>query len=75
MSVTSFIVVGQHLPEHDTYFAADCVRIVLFWLAPTAVEQSDSGGDGGCCHTGRRSCFYRAVPVGQGAGAGLRLVG
>ncbi|MEH3117864.1 MAG: phosphoribosyl-AMP cyclohydrolase [Methylorubrum populi] len=19
------------------------------------------GGDGGCCHTGRRSCFYRAV--------------
>ncbi len=22
------------------------------------------GGDGGCCHTGRRSCFYRTVPVG-----------
>jgi len=21
-------------------------------------------GDGGCCHTGRRSCFYRVVPVG-----------
>ncbi len=21
------------------------------------------GGDGGCCHTGRRSCFYRTVPV------------
>jgi phosphoribosyl-AMP cyclohydrolase len=20
------------------------------------------GGDGGCCHTGRRSCFYRIVP-------------
>jgi phosphoribosyl-AMP cyclohydrolase len=19
------------------------------------------GGDGGCCHTGRRSCFYRAI--------------
>ena len=19
-------------------------------------------GDGGCCHTGRRSCFYRVVP-------------
>jgi phosphoribosyl-AMP cyclohydrolase len=19
------------------------------------------GGDGGCCHTGRRSCFYRRV--------------
>ncbi len=25
------------------------------------------GGDGGCCHTGRRSCFYRIVPVGQKA--------
>jgi phosphoribosyl-AMP cyclohydrolase len=24
---------------------------------------------GGACHTGRRSCFYRAVPMGQGAGA------
>ena len=24
------------------------------------------GGDGGCCHTGRRSCFYRVQPVGGG---------
>jgi len=30
-------------------------------------------GSGGCCHTGRRSCFYRAVPVGQTAGAETRL--
>ena len=30
------------------------------------------GGDGGCCHTGRHSCFYRAVELGQGAK--LRLV-
>ena len=22
------------------------------------------GGDGGCCHTGRRSCFYRSVSLG-----------
>ena len=28
------------------------------------------GGDGGACHTGRRSCFYRRVEV---DGAGLRL--
>ena len=21
------------------------------------------GGDGGCCHTGRRSCFYRSIPL------------
>ena len=25
----------------------------------------------GACHTGRRSCFYRAVPVGPGADARL----
>jgi phosphoribosyl-AMP cyclohydrolase len=25
------------------------------------------GGDGGCCHTGRRSCFYRIVPTGPEA--------
>lgn len=31
-------------------------------------------GDGGCCHTGRRSCFYRAVPVGIGAGEEPQLV-
>lgn len=24
------------------------------------------GGDGGCCHTGRRSCFYRVQPTGGG---------
>lgn len=30
-------------------------------------------GDGGCCHTGRRSCFYRVVPVGPAqTGAALR---
>ena len=23
------------------------------------------GGDGGCCHTGRRDCFYRAVELGS----------
>ncbi len=30
------------------------------------------GGDGGCCHTHRRSCFYRVKPV--GAAAGERLI-
>jgi phosphoribosyl-AMP cyclohydrolase len=24
------------------------------------------GGDGGCCHTGRRSCFYRTVELSPG---------
>lgn len=31
------------------------------------------GGSGGCCHTGRRSCFYRAVPIGQPPGGQTRL--
>lgn len=29
------------------------------------------GGDGGCCHTHRRSCFYRVKPVGAAAGEPL----
>jgi phosphoribosyl-AMP cyclohydrolase len=33
------------------------------------VEQAGAGA----CHTGRRSCFYRAVPLGQGADAAVRL--
>lgn len=28
-------------------------------------------GDGGCCHTGRHSCFYRSQPLRTGAGAPL----
>ena len=28
------------------------------------------GGDGGCCHTGRRSCFYRTIALGPAVGAG-----
>jgi phosphoribosyl-AMP cyclohydrolase len=32
------------------------------------------GGDGGCCHTGRRSCFYRRIAKGKaGRAAGLVL--
>ncbi len=27
------------------------------------------GGDGGCCHTGRRSCFYRVISHPGGSGA------
>ncbi len=34
----------------------------------------EMGGAEAACHTGRRSCFYRAVPIGAGMGAGLRFV-
>jgi phosphoribosyl-AMP cyclohydrolase len=30
-------------------------------------------GTEACCHTGRRSCFYRALPVGGAPGPGLSL--
>lgn len=30
-------------------------------------------GPGLACHTGRRSCFYRSVPLGAAAAPGLRL--
>ena len=33
------------------------------------VEQAGAGA----CHTGRRSCFYRAVPVGQGGAVRLEF--
>jgi phosphoribosyl-AMP cyclohydrolase len=31
------------------------------------VLRVEVGGDGGCCHTGRRSCFYRRVVAEGGA--------
>jgi phosphoribosyl-AMP cyclohydrolase len=31
-------------------------------------------GAGAACHTGQRSCFYRAVPLGEGATASLSLI-
>lgn len=33
------------------------------------------GGDGGCCHTGRRSCFYRGVAREADGRVGLHPVG
>jgi phosphoribosyl-AMP cyclohydrolase len=32
------------------------------------------GGDGGACHTGRRSCFYRRIPLGAAPLERARLV-
>jgi len=46
---------GQRVVE----LRVDCDQDSL-WLK---VEQQGPGA----CHTGRRSCFYRAVPLGQGA--------
>jgi phosphoribosyl-AMP cyclohydrolase len=31
-------------------------------------------GDGGCCHTGRHSCFYRIQPIGHGEATAPLLV-
>jgi len=40
----------------------DCVVIEVSLLAPSA------GGDEASCHVGYRSCFYRAVELGDAAG-------
>jgi phosphoribosyl-AMP cyclohydrolase len=46
----------------------DCDQDAL-WLAVRVA------GTGAACHTGRKSCFYRAVPTGGGAsGAALSFV-
>ncbi len=34
----------------------------------------DVAGSGASCHVGYRSCFYRAVPVGQDAGQSLKYL-
>jgi phosphoribosyl-AMP cyclohydrolase len=33
----------------------------------------EMGGAEAACHTGRNSCFYRALPVGTAPGGGLSL--
>jgi phosphoribosyl-AMP cyclohydrolase len=33
----------------------------------------ETAGAEAACHTGRRSCFYRAIPVGEAPGGGLSL--
>ena len=43
----------------------DCDQDAL-WL------RVEIGGAGACCHTGRKSCFYRTVPIGKG-GSGISL--
>jgi len=45
----------------------DCDQDAL-WLKVTVA------GDGGCCHTGRRSCFYRVQPLREDADSPLLLV-
>jgi len=44
--------------QHVVEMRVDCDQDAI-WIK---VEQV-----GGACHTGRRSCFYRAVPLGEGA--------
>jgi len=45
----------------------DCDQDVL-WLRVTVA------GDGHACHTGRRSCFYRVLPVKSAEGTAAKLV-
>ena len=45
----------------------DCDQDVI-WL------QAEAQGAGSACHTGARSCFYRAVPIGAPLTPDLRLI-
>ena len=44
----------------------DCDQDAIWLIVETA-------GAGAACHTGRRTCFYRAIPVGTAPGGGLSL--
>ncbi len=44
----------------------DCDQDAL-WL------KVEMGGAEACCHTGRKTCFYRAVPLGPGSSASVSL--
>jgi phosphoribosyl-AMP cyclohydrolase len=52
---------GQRVVEMRVDCDQDCV-----WIR---VEQQGPGA----CHTGRRSCFYRGVPLGRSAAASLEF--
>jgi phosphoribosyl-AMP cyclohydrolase len=49
-----------------TELRSDCDQDAL-WL------KVELGGAEACCHTGRKSCFYRTLPIGKGAAAGVAL--
>jgi phosphoribosyl-AMP cyclohydrolase len=51
---------------HVVEMRTDCDQDAL-WL------KVEMAGAGACCHTGRKSCFYRAVPIGKG-GTGVSLI-
>ena len=51
--------------QHVVEMRVDCDQDAL-------LLQVNVGGDGGCCHTGRRSCFYRRVDT-SGTGPVLAL--
>jgi phosphoribosyl-AMP cyclohydrolase len=51
--------------QRVTEMRVDCDQDAV-WIK---VEQEGAGA----CHTGRRSCFYRAVPLGAEPDAGLAL--
>jgi phosphoribosyl-AMP cyclohydrolase len=53
-------------PQRVVEMRIDCDQDAL-WLK---VEQQ---GKDAACHTGRKSCFYRAVPLGAAPGGGVSL--
>ena len=52
--------------QRDVEMRTDCDQDALWLLVET-------GGAEAACHTGRKSCFYRALPPGAAPGGGLSL--
>jgi phosphoribosyl-AMP cyclohydrolase len=56
---------GQLWHKGDTSGQIQTVREIRIDCDQDCVVLSvDVAGDGGCCHTGRRSCFYRRIDAG-----------
>jgi phosphoribosyl-AMP cyclohydrolase len=52
--------------QHVIELRTDCDQDAI-WL------KVEMGGAEACCHTGRRTCFYRTLPVGSAARGSLSL--
>jgi hypothetical protein len=43
------------------------------WRELERVLSGRPQGDGGACHTGARSCFYRTLPLGEPVSPDMRM--
>ncbi|WP_315899535.1 hypothetical protein [Roseovarius atlanticus] len=67
-------------PVYNSGLSHNVCYVITFYIARSGDDQDaiwlrvDVAGSGASCHVGYRSCFYRAVPVGQDAGQPLKYL-